>query len=112
MKLGTETGSLINHVMTSGGQVQPEVGMGATVCHWSDRHAGTIVKVTATQIHVQGDKAVRIDKNGMSESQQYEYHRNPEAPISVFRKTKRGWRNKSGAGLLIGSREEYYDYSF
>ena len=58
------------------------------------------------------DYAERLDKNGMSESQQYEYRPNPNGRIHVFRLTKRGWRNKAGNGLMIGKRERYYDYSF
>lgn len=111
MRLGTETGSVMNHLMTSSAQPEPVVGMGATICCWSDRHAATIVKVTQCQIHVQEDIATRTDSNGMSDCQTYSYAPNPDAPVIVFRKTKRGWRSKSG-GLLIGTRREYYDYSF
>lgn len=112
MKLGTETGSLVNHVIASQQQPTPEVGMGATICLWSDRHACTIVKVTPSQVHVQADKATRTDKNGMSESQEYSYERQPSAPVEIFRKTKRGYRNKGGSYLSIGVRREYYDFSF
>ena len=112
MRLGSETGSLTNHVLTGPGQAEPAVGMGATICCWTDRHAGTIVKVTPCQVHVQEDNAVRTDSNGMSECQTYAYEPNPNAPITVFRKTKRGWRSKCGRGLVIGKRMEFYDYSF
>lgn len=91
---------------------EPEIGMGATILCWTDRHAGTIVRVTPTQVHVQRDKATRIDQNGMSETQGYSYEPNPDAPIEVFRKTKKGYRNSAGNGLLIGRRDAYYDYSF
>jgi hypothetical protein len=111
MKLGSETGSLINHVM-SRESVKPEIGMGATILCWSDRHAATIIKMTPKSVTVQRDKAIRTDKNGMSESQDYTYERNENGSISTFRLTKRGWRNKSGEGLRIGDRREYYDYSF
>lgn len=112
MRLGTETGSVMNHIYTTSQQVAPAVGMGATICFWSDREAATIVKITATQIHVQVDHAKRIDNNGMSECQTYEYSPNTSAPIIVFRKTKRGWKNASGNGLLIGVRRQYHDFSF
>ena len=112
MKLGTETGSLMNHFFTSGQQTAPEVGMGATVCMWSDRCAATIVKVTATQIHVQFDDATRTDNNGMSEDQSYDYARNETAPVEIFRKTKRGLKSTGGNGLLIGVRRAYHDFSF
>jgi len=112
MRLGSETGSAMNHVYTTGTQPNPEVGMGATMCSWTDRHAGTIVKVTPCQVHVQQDTAKRTDENGMSECQRYEYTPNPHAQITIFRHTKRGWRSKCGKRLMIGVRMEYYDYSF
>jgi len=108
------SGSLINDLMTSGtdGAPEPVVGMGVTILMWSDRHPGTIVKVTKSQIHVQGDKATRTDKNGMSEMQIYTFEPNPEAGISIFRKTKKGWKNNRGEKLAIGYRDKYHDYSF
>lgn len=111
MRLGTQTGSGMNHFMTTARQLEPVVGMGATVCCWTDRHAGTIVKVTPCQIHLQYDTATRTDDNGMSESQSYDYEPNPNAPVVVFRKTKQGWKSQ-GKGLLIGFRQHYHDYSF
>lgn len=67
-----ETGSLVNHLYSrmTKGQPQPEVGMGATLLHWSDRSPATIIKVFTIgkllAIEVQDDKYKRIDKNGMS----------------------------------------------
>ena len=111
MRLGTETGSLINHFLAKNGVI-PEIGMGATICGWTDRYPATIVKITATQVHVQIDNYTRVDNNGMSESQDYEYSPNPDAPIRIFRKTKKGLKNACGDYLSIGRRERYYDYSF
>ncbi len=111
MRLGTETGSLINHIESRFAQPTPEVGMGATILGWTDRYPATIVKVTPCQVHVQEDFAVRTDSNGMSESQEYEYSPNPKAHVEIFRKTKRGWRSGSRC-LSIGRREKYYDFSF
>lgn len=105
-------GSLNNRLMEGSKQAEPKVGMGATITLYTDRKAGTIVRVTKTQVHVQLDTAIRTDKNGMSESQEYRYERNPEALIEIFRKTKRGYRGKYNAGLLIGHRDAYHDYSF
>lgn len=119
MKAGTETGSLANHMYSrtvvhgsDGKPLQPVVGMGVTILMWTDRHAGTVVKVTPTQIHVQRDKATRTDNNGYSENQTYSYQSDPRGEITIFRKTLRGWRSKDKSGLLIGARDEYYDYSF
>ena len=109
---GTETGSLINHVMSNVAAPTPTKGMGATILRWTDRKAATIIKVTPKTVTVRYDTVKRTDANGMSESQTYEYAPNPAGVIEVFRMTKRGWRNASGNGLGIGYRAEYYDFSF
>jgi hypothetical protein len=116
LKLGTETGSLMNHLMSgTNGQPHPQVGMGATILGWTDRHAATIVEVSPSgkTIVIQRDNAKRIDSNGMSESQQYEFTPNADAERETFRLRKTGeYRSKYGANLRIGERSEYFDYSF
>jgi hypothetical protein len=113
MKLGSETGSVVNYVQSGSQQPIPVVGMAATMLGWTDRVAGTVVKVTKCQVHVQRDKSVRMDNNGMSENQEYSYERDPDGDITVYRMTKRGWKsNSSKTGLLLGIRDEHYDYSF
>lgn len=132
MKLGTETGSLINHLHSRAviGQPAPEIGMGATLLGWTDRHAATITCVVTqdgklVRIGVKQDIATRIDRNGMSESQEYSYTENPDAYTQYFRLNKRGmwegtrlnpdtkrWVKSEGCGLRIGERDEYYDFSF
>jgi len=131
MKLGTQTGSLTNHIISRmvKGQPNPEPGMGATILCWTDRHAATITKVWVdrrrTYVEVQEDSAVRTDRNGMSECQTYQYVANPNGHITVFRcerngmwrevnfnvKTKR-WNANAGHGLRIGDRDEYRDPTF
>lgn len=116
MKLGSETGSLVNHVMSESNPDKPEVGMGATILMWTDRAAGTIIEVSKSgkTIKVQRDHAKRIDDLGMTDSgQKYEFSRNPNGSIYTFRFGKRGWRGTGGSpGLLIGHRSEHYDFSF
>ena len=131
LKAGTQTGSLMNHLYSrmTNGQPEPVVGMGATLLGWTDRDPATIVEVTKTKsgalvIGVQEDKAKRIDNNGFSESQEYEYSANPEAGIDYFRFDEgKGWRGvrknekgrlvlTGGGGLRIGEREKYHDFSF
>jgi len=90
---------------------QVQVGDAATVILWTDRYAGTVVKVTRCQIHVQRDIAVRQDDRGMSESQDYTYSPDLDGAVYIFRKTKRGYKCGS-FGLCVGHRDEYYDYSF
>lgn len=113
LKAGTETGSAFNHFFSRMDGPAPAVGMGATVLCWTDRHAATIIKVTPKTVTVQRDHAIRIDQNGMSESQTYRYEPNPNGEIQAFRMTRRGLRHgHSGNGLLIGDRREYHDFSF
>jgi hypothetical protein len=127
MKLGTQTGSMTNHIYSRMviGQPEPEIGMGVTILSWTDRHAATIVHVGSKLVVVQEDKATRTDKNGMSECQEYTYERNPNGPRYTFRREKNGywtevcwnpetnrWRKTNGHGLRIGERNEYRDFSF
>jgi hypothetical protein len=76
------------------------------------------------RIACQGDAAKRIDSNGMSESQTYEFSRQPEAARVWFAKDRKGlwvrviqaesgrWIQARSGGLRIGERDCYHDYSF
>lgn len=131
MRLGSETGSLTNHILSRAaiGQPEPEVGMGATILAWTDRYAATIVSFFRERgtlyVVVQSDHAKRTDTNGMSECQNYDYAPNPNGAKYWFRRGKTGawqsvffneqtnrWNKIDGCGLRIGEREEYYDFSF
>lgn len=124
MRLGTETNSLVNHLMSgTKGQPLPEAGMGITLLHWTDRRAGTITRVEnfksgprkgqPRSLWFREDHAIRTDNNGMSESQEYRYEPNPEAIEWEARETKRGWvACKTGTRIALGYRRAYHDYSF
>jgi len=127
MKLGTQTGSLVNHIYSgmTANEPEPTVGMGVTMLSWSDRSAGTIVEVNTKKryIAVTEDDAVRTDDNGMSESQVYEYTTRMDGYMYYYKKDKSGeWRrcyyneNKrlvfGRGGLVLGRREKYYDFTF
>lgn len=117
-------GSLNNMIDARVKNPEPEVGMGATILAWTDRYGGTVIEVRRskagkiTAVLVQEDTAVRADKNGMSEHQNYEFAPNPEGQIWEFtmrrngRLAEKGSRKGQGYGLRIGRREKYYDYSF
>ena len=113
------------------GAPEPQIGMGATILSYTDRHPATIVEIKkigkATLITLQADNAKRIDNNGMSESQEYEYERDPNGYLYYFKQAEPNtrWKHmmlnpetnrlnvvKCGRGLFIGEREEYYDFSF
>jgi hypothetical protein len=125
-------GSLINRLQERMvvGAPTPVVGMGATMTSYSDRHAGTIIEVKKVGkgllITVQADDVKRIDNNGMSESQEYQYTPNPNGAtylykqkepntrwVAMYMNQETGRLNKSErGGLVIGERDEYYDFSF
>ena len=131
MKLGSGTGSMMNHLYSRmvKGQPEPKVGDGATLLSWTDRDPATVVAVEVTKkgewvVTVQEDNAKRTDNRGFSESQDYEYTPNPNGHKSMFRLEESGWREvrrnakgrlvltKSGAGIRVGEREKYHDFSF
>jgi hypothetical protein len=115
MRLGTQTGSLMNHLMSGTlGAAPPTVGEGCTFLHWTDRSAGTVVKVSPSgkTAWVRADKAIRTDTHGMSDSQSYRYEAIPDAPLTAVRLGKRGWRTSGGTTVAFGYRRAYHDYSF
>lgn len=84
MKINT-SGSLVNWLM-SNNQTIPVVGMGATECLWSDRHAHEVLEVSTDCKTVIIDRynPKRVDKMGMSDCQSYEYkelNNNPQTVV-------------------------------
>lgn len=128
MKIGTETGSLVNHLYSrmTNGAPEPTVGMPATLLGWTDRHPGTVVAWDGKLLQIQEDDWQRTDRNGLSESQTYEYTPNPKGSIHLFKVDRSGewrecYRNEAGRlilhkgcgyGLILGRREAYRDPSF
>lgn len=118
-RAGTHVGSLTNYLFANAKDETPKIGMGATVVHWTDRTAHTIVDVRdAKTIVTQPDTAIRTDNNGMSESQDYAYTPNPNAKHQVWTLrsngawVKQGEPAKGGTRILLGTRETYVDPSF
>ena len=129
MKFGTQTGSLFNHIMANGSVKDIIPGeTGATLLSWSDRHAATVIELFKKgkfeYVVVQRDHVKRIDNNGMSEGQTYEYTRNAEGSKSTFRITDNGFirvyvdsetgrfKKCGSGGLMIGRRDQFFDFSF
>lgn len=107
-------GSLVNMTSVGGGKdVKPEVGMGATYLGWTDREPYTVIAISKSgkTITVQEDIAIRVDNNGMSESQKYEFKPNPLGRTYNLRLTKKGWSCR-GMQFALGYRSKYYDFSF
>lgn len=131
MKLGTQTGSLVNHIQSNMvNRPAPEVGMGVTFCHWTDRSAGTIQKVYKdkqgrTVIEVTADEAKRVDNNGpFTEMQTYEFIQKPDGHRTswreqagkfvqiAFNEETGRWRVHKGNSIGVGHRDEYRDPCF
>lgn len=113
------TNSLMSNIYLNSKMPEPVVGMGATACYYTDRHACTVIEVRGPKtIVVQEDTATRSDNLGMSDCQSYEYSPNPNGHKYVVtlrnngRWVKQGQSAKNGLGLVIGRRMHYYDYSF
>jgi len=73
-KAGKTTGSLFNYLMGNNSTI-PVVGKGATMLYWTDRDAYQVMSVSDDLKTVVVKKCIaeRIDNNGMSESQKYDY---------------------------------------
>jgi hypothetical protein len=122
-------GSLTNRLMENSRYI-PVVGMAATMTSYSDRHAGTVIEVigkgSAIIVKVRQDNAKRIDNNGMSDSQEYEYSPNPDGSIEIFKSSSIGkpFTNvrvnpvtgrlvkAERCGLSLGVRDEHFDFCF
>lgn len=114
-------GSLINCIADNAPVRRiPDVGDGATIVMWSDRLPATITEVRKTKsgklrITVQEDKATRIDNNGISESQSWQFERDTNGRVFQYSERKDGVLREvqnGGTTLWVGSRQKYYDFSF
>lgn len=105
-----------------------QVGDGVTICLYSDRNAGTVIKRTAKSITVQRDIAT-LDPNFKPEfvvggfaghctnqnEQTYTYERDEEGSIETFRWSDKYGRYCGGGDQtikIINGRHEFYDYNF
>lgn len=96
-----------------------KVGVGATKLLMSDRYPATVIHVhDENTLVVQMDRYVRSDKNGLSESQDYDYGRNSDGAVYIVTRRKNGrWVTlgesmKHGQRWAIGERSAYQDPSF
>lgn len=99
----------------------PVVGMGVTHILHSDRNAWTVIKVISPKrIVIQRDRSFRVDKNGMSDNQSWEFEPDEQGMTRVITLRSDGrWREagstkgstKGSTTYLVGSRDEFYDYT-
>jgi hypothetical protein len=101
-----------------------------TFLSWTDRSAGTIVRVhtkdgEATMFDCREDKAIRTDSNGMSECQSYRFEPDHAAPVKRYKRDRKGrWRHvmlnqnmvwafvEPKQCVRLGERDYYHDFSF
>lgn len=95
LKLGTQTGSMTNHLMSHSINSDPVVGMSATLLFWSDRSAATVQEVTRKNgkmlVTVTRDKTRLISGSTMSEDQEYEHISDPSGQVYYFMKYGEEW---------------------
>ena len=108
-------GSLTNRLNGRQASDEIRVGVGATIYMYSDRIACTVIEIKSKcRAIIQRDKAIRIDKTGAySESQEYRFERNENGMQYEIYCRNGIWRVKdSKERVVIGRRDEYYDYTF
>jgi len=127
MKLGTQTGSLMNHIMANTVTSEIKAGTPATFLSWTDRHPGTVIDVTEkgkfTYLKVRRDDVVyHEDRSGKFDivdgsDDNFQMFRFKTDGSSGFQKV--GINPDSGryvkigdGGLSVGNREYYYDPHF
>jgi hypothetical protein len=117
MRLGKETGSLVNFMLANPNYVKPEVGMDVTECHWTDRDAWRVVEVDSD------GKGCTLQKyapklKGDYYSQDYIYEDENGNPLlcNLFMHVRykyKGWRyGGAKVNLRFNYRSQYEDPSF
>lgn len=109
--------SVVNKIMANRKtKLEPRIGMGVTVIHYSDRQAGTVVDVhlSGKKFYITLDKVTRVDDRGMSDAQDYIYEPQPHGPVIEVWLNKHGqWKTrKTGYPVSLGHKDYYHDYSF
>lgn len=124
MKLGTGTGSLINHLHSRSASPAPVVGMGITFLHWTDRSCGHVVAVLdgGKRIEVVGAKVTwQPHPSGCPEKIE---PGDPNGPRATYRLVRGKWRRyvrnpmtnrwnmQNGPTPVLGTCDPYHDPHF
>lgn len=99
--------------------------MGATLLHWTDRTAATVIAWDPPILTVREDTAKVVAGSKATGSAVYACSPDPEGREHSFRRDKTGawqpvrrnprtgrWTKIDGPGLIVGHRDEYRDPSF
>ncbi len=128
MKLGVNTGSLVNYMYSRYDHEELEINVGdpATLTGWTDRYAATVsglfTKGKYQYVVIQADHAKVVGGTGYGD-EVYEYSRDPNGSEETFRivdgklkpvykNPNTGRYNAGHGGAFIGRRESYRDPSF
>lgn len=92
------------------------VGDGMSLSPYTDWTPYTVIERRDTPkgfvLTLQEDEAIRIDNNGMSDSQTYEYRRDPNGCIRTVRWNPRSNCLSADGYRIAFGRHAYHDYSF
>ena len=93
VKLDGNVGSLQNYLMGNNATL-PVVGEGATILSYTDRRCCEVISVSENgkRVVLEDYNAIRTDKNGMSEDQQYRYELTGQQFTIVWRNG--AWRRE------------------
>jgi hypothetical protein len=135
MRLGSGTGSLVNHIYSRSTPVEPEVGMGATRLSWTDRHPATVTEVFkkgkykyftiredlweieegfVRREYIGGEGVpYRFFPSKEGEGRETTYRIKESGYECVFLNPDTGrFLNMNTGGVIVGRREKYHDPHF
>ena len=123
MRLGSDTGSLVNHVLSRQTGTFPVIGDPATILHWSDRTPATVTGWDRDRqiVTLREDDATCTDfdqqtytfeRSEFGATYHFKREKNGSWVQVFFRTTSNRWFKSKGMGLIIGRREKYRDPSF
>jgi hypothetical protein len=98
----------------------PEVGIGVTYDNGRDRYPFTVIEVVnRSKLVVQQDNSKLISGSAQSETQEYEFERNPEHSnvVTITRRKDGSWRQvgkraSEGGVYFLGYRDKNLDPTF
>jgi hypothetical protein len=103
-------GGFFNQLMSHNSSV-PVVGKGATILHYSDRHAYEVLEANEKEktCVIQRYVPERTDNLGMSDSQSYKYEKLEGAPFKLYWKYD-AWRTKRETVVFTDEAIEHFGY--
>lgn len=95
LKIGTQTGSVINWMMSANATL-PEVGKGATILSWTDRHAYEVVSVSddCNTVEIKRCLVKALKCNAFTEDQEWDYSKLSEHTETIVWRNEK-WQKKS-----------------